>query len=53
MSDWFDRAEQEISKDHDNGDLTDKEYQQAMKDLHREYDDYAHQEAQNTYDSFY
>jgi hypothetical protein len=50
---WFDRAEQEISEDHDNGNLTDKEYHQVMKDLHQEYDDCARQEAQNTYDSFY
>jgi len=53
MMNWFDKAEAEICEEHENGNMTDKEYREAMRDLHREYDEYARQEAEEVYQSYY
>lgn len=50
---WYDKAQQELDEDHENGLLTDKEYMQAMSDLAKEYRQAAHDAAQETFDSFY
>lgn len=53
MKTWYEKAEQEICEEHENGNLTDKEYRQAMRELQQEYDEYAQEDAQNTYNSWY
>lgn len=47
------KAEEELQQDHESGLLTDKEYRQAMRELHQEYDECAREDAQGTYDSWY
>jgi polyhydroxyalkanoate synthesis regulator phasin len=37
MSKWLERAEREIDEEHESGNLSDKEYRQAMNDLYAEY----------------
>lgn len=39
MNDWYYEALREIEKDFEDGLFTNKEYQQALKDLDREYDE--------------
>lgn len=50
---WFERATEEIEQEHEDGNMSDKECSQAMKDLQQEYDDYAREDAQNCYDGWY
>ena len=50
---WFERAEIEIQEEHESGNISDKEYRQAMRDLQQEYDDYAREDAEALYNSYY
>lgn len=51
MNSWYDKAQEEIQKDHDDGLMTDTEYRNAMRDLDREFRDYAQEEADHYFDS--
>jgi len=51
MSNWYDRAAEEIQKDHDDGLITDREYQTSMRELDQEYRAYAQEEADQYFDS--
>lgn len=53
MHSWYEKAQEEICNSHTNGEITDDEYREAMRDLDREYDEYAREEAENVYQSFY
>lgn len=53
MESWYEKAQEQICDDHTNGLLDDKQYREAMRDLDREYDQYAREAAENTYNSFY
>lgn len=53
MESWYEKAQIEIEEAHTEGLLDDKGYREAMRDLDREYDEYARQAAENTYNSFY
>ena len=53
MKPWYERAEEEIYEEYENGNITDKELRSALKELQQEYDQYAQEDAQNTYDSWY
>ena len=53
MESRYEKAQEEICNDHTGGLLTDKQYREAMRDLDREYDEYAREAAQETYNSFY
>lgn len=50
---WFDRAQQQLDEDHENGLMTDKEYQQANRELAQEYREAAMQAAEDTFNSYY
>lgn len=53
MTKWYDSAVVQIEQDYEDGLITGKEFQQAMRDLNSEYDDYAKEQAQQVYDDFY
>lgn len=53
MLDWYEKAQEQICQDYDEGLMSNKEYFQAMRELDQEYDDYAREEAENLYNSFY
>ncbi len=36
--DWYDRAEKQIEEDYAAGDMTDKEYREAIRDLNDEHE---------------
>lgn len=39
--DWYDRAMEQLDKDHEQGYIDDAEYQRSMRDLNSEYDEWA------------
>lgn len=51
MNNWYDKAAEEIDKDHEDGFMTDMEYRNAMRDLGQEFRDYAQEEADQYFDS--
>lgn len=53
METWYEKAQMEIEEEYSNGNLTGKEFQAALRDLHQEYDEYAREAAENLYNSFY
>lgn len=53
MQDWHEKAQMELEQAHENGELSDKEYQLAFQDLNHEYDEYAREAAEETYNSYY
>ena len=50
---WYDKASEQIQQDHTDGLISDKEYYQQMRDLDAEYQQYAQQEADQYYESFF
>ena len=46
----FDREEDQIEQDYENGVITAKERNQYLRDLQREYRDAAHEAAQEAYE---
>lgn len=53
MKPWYERAEQEIYEEYEAGSIDDKQLRQALRELQQEYDQYAQEDAANTYDSWY
>jgi hypothetical protein len=53
MESWYEKAQIEIEEEYTNGNLDDKQFREAMRDLDREYDEYAREAAENAYNSFY
>lgn len=49
MSNWTERAEQEIEEAYANGDLSDEEYRKAYRELRWEIQDSACQAAEEAY----
>lgn len=49
---WYDRAEQEIEDELNNGDIDIKEYHRQMRDLRAEYEQGAQDAAQEAYDNY-
>lgn len=49
--DWIERAEREIEEEFERGDVTEKEYNAAMRDLYQEVRDCAEDAAQEAYDN--
>jgi len=50
MTDWYERAEQELEDDLSSGRISLTEYNAAMRELSREYQDAAHEAAEQAYD---
>ncbi len=50
---WADKAEEQIERDYEYGEMTDKEYKQAMRDLREELNAAAQESAQDAYDNYY
>lgn len=53
MESWYERAQIELEEALTNGEIEDKQYREEMRNLEREYDQYAQAVAENTYNSFY
>ena len=53
MESWYEKAQMELEEALTSAGLTNQEYREAMRDLDREYDQYAREAAENTYNSFY
>lgn len=53
MNTWHDKASEQIQQDHTDGLISDKEYYQQMCDLDAEYREYAQQETDQYYESFF
>lgn len=53
MNNWYDKASEQIQKDHEDGLIDDKEYYRQMRDLDAEYQEYVDQECHNYRESFY
>ncbi len=53
MNTWYDKVSEQIQQDHTDGLISDKEYYQQMRDLDAEYREYAQEEADKCYDSFF
>ena len=51
MPHWADRAEQELADAYNNGELSDSEYQAAMRDLRAEVREAAQEAADEAYDN--
>lgn len=49
MNRWFDRAEEELERDLDEGRMTQAEFRVAMRDLRRELEDSANEAAERAY----
>jgi hypothetical protein len=49
---WYDRAQQELDEDYERGELSSKEYQQAMRDLNMEYEEAAQEAAREAYENY-
>ena len=50
MTTWYEREEDSLVRDFNEGRISREEYNKAMRDLQREVRDAAHQEAQDAYD---
>lgn len=53
MESWYEKAQIELEEALTNGEIEDKQYREEMRNLDREYDQYAREAAENTYNSFY
>lgn len=53
MNNWHNKASEQIQQDHEDGLISDKEYFQQMHDLDQEYREYAQEEADQYYESFF
>ncbi len=49
MTHWIDKAEKQIEDDFENGEITDKEYKEQMRDAHAEHEQEAHDAAEQAY----
>ncbi len=50
MMDQFDREEEALGQAWERGDISQKEYNMAMRDLQREYRESAHESARDAYE---
>ena len=53
MNTWYEKTSEQIQQDHTDGLISDKEYYQQMRDLDQEYREYAQEESDKYYDSFF
>lgn len=53
MESWYEKAQMGLGEALTNGEIGDKQYREEMRNLDREYDQYAREAAENTYNSFY
>ena len=49
---WLERAEQEIDEDYSKGNMTTKEYHQAMRELYAEYEECRQEAAREAYENY-
>jgi len=49
MTHWYDKAEDRLEKELENGEITDKEYKQQMRDLNAELRGQAEEEAEQAF----
>ena len=52
MTNWYDKACEELDRDYDDGLLSQKDYQAAMRDLNAEYEEARQEASQQTYDNY-
>jgi len=50
--DWFDKAEDQIAEEYNNGDIDDKEYKSQMRSLRQEHEEARQDAAQEAYDNY-
>lgn len=53
MSNWFEKACAQLEQDHSYGLIDYKEYQIEMRNLELEYEQYAREDAENVYNSYF
>jgi hypothetical protein len=53
MESWYEKAQIELEEALTNGEIEGKQYREEMRNLDCEYDQYAREAAENTYNSFY
>ena len=49
MLHWVDKAEQQLEKELENGEISDKEFREQMRDVHAEHEQEAHDAAEQAY----
>jgi len=52
MSDWYERAEKQLEEALDNGEISDSEFNDQMRDLNAEYEQARHDAAAEAYENY-
>lgn len=53
MKTWYEKACEQLDQDHTDGLIDDKEYQVEMRNLEREYEQCAREDAEALYNSYW
>jgi hypothetical protein len=49
---WYDRAQEQLDAEYERGELSNKEYNAAMRELNQEYEEAAQEAGRNAYENY-